>query len=55
MTCEDIVEFSLTLPPMVLVRLERADPTLVREFVEDAWLERAPKRLIEHLLAARDG
>ncbi|MGI8973902.1 MAG: hypothetical protein ACR2HI_06970 [Gaiella sp.] len=49
MTWEDVVEFGL-----VLVRLERADPTLVRP-VEDVWLERAPKRLVEHHLAARGG
>ena len=50
MTWEDVVEFGL-----VLVRLERADLTLVRAPVEDVWLERAPKRLVEHHLAARGG
>jgi hypothetical protein len=39
--------------PMVLVRLPRADPTLVRELVEDAWAERAPKRLVAAFLAER--
>jgi hypothetical protein len=33
--------------PMVLVSLPVADPELVRELVEDAWAERAPKRLVE--------
>ena len=31
---------------MVLVALPAADPELVRELVEDAWAERAPKRLV---------
>jgi hypothetical protein len=31
--------------PMVLVALPRVDPTLVRELLEDAWVERAPKRV----------
>jgi hypothetical protein len=30
---------------MVLVALPRVDPTLVRELLEDAWVERAPKRV----------
>jgi hypothetical protein len=33
--------------PMVLVALPRADPGLVRELVEDAWSERAPKRVVQ--------
>jgi hypothetical protein len=33
--------------PMVLVALPVADRELVRELVEDAWAERAPKRLVE--------
>jgi hypothetical protein len=33
--------------PMVLVSLPAADRELVRELVEDAWAERAPKRLVE--------
>jgi hypothetical protein len=33
--------------PMVLVSLPIADRELVRELVEDAWAERAPKRLVE--------
>jgi hypothetical protein len=32
---------------MVLVSLPIADRELVRELVEDAWAERAPKRLVE--------
>ena len=41
--------------PMVLVALPRADEQLVRELVEDAWVEKAPKRLVRAYLAARDG
>jgi hypothetical protein len=41
--------------PMVLVALPRAAEQLVRELVEDAWVERAPKRLVaEHLAAQED-
>jgi hypothetical protein len=32
--------------PYVLVELERADPNEVRELLIEAWLERAPKRLV---------
>jgi hypothetical protein len=39
--------------PMVLVALPSADGGLVRELVEDAWLERAPKRLVHRYLAER--
>ncbi|HZQ65496.1 MAG TPA: MmcQ/YjbR family DNA-binding protein [Gaiellaceae bacterium] len=39
--------------PMLLVVLPRAGEGLVRELVEDAWVERAPKRLVESYLAAR--
>jgi hypothetical protein len=38
--------------PMVLVSLATADPQLVRELVEDAWAERAPKRVVTSWLAA---
>jgi hypothetical protein len=38
--------------PMVLVALPRADATLVRELVEDAWAERAPRKLLEAYRAA---
>ena len=43
--------------PMVLVSLPRADPALVRELVEDAWADRAPKRVVSAWLAAagKDG
>ncbi len=33
--------------PMVLVALPRASERLVRELVEDAWVERAPRRLLD--------
>jgi hypothetical protein len=36
--------------PLVLVALPRADEQLVRELVEDAWVERAPKRLVSAFL-----
>jgi len=39
--------------PMVLVALPRADSALVRELVEDAWAERAPRELVEMHTAAR--
>lgn len=39
--------------PMVLVALPSADPVLVRELVEDAWLVKAPKRLVDAFLADR--
>ncbi len=32
--------------PMVLVRLAAADPDEVRELLVEAWLERAPKRVV---------
>jgi hypothetical protein len=38
--------------PMVLVALPRADAALVRELVEDAWAERAPRKLLETYRAA---
>jgi hypothetical protein len=41
--------------PMVLVALPKADPALVRELVEDAWAERAPKRVVQAWLAAAGG
>jgi hypothetical protein len=41
--------------PMVLAALPKADEQLVRELVEDAWAEKAPKRLVAEHLAARDG
>ena len=39
--------------PMVLVALPGAGATLVRELIEDAWVEKAPKRLVEAFLDAR--
>jgi hypothetical protein len=41
--------------PMVLVDLSKAPDQLVYELVEDAWVERAPKRLVAAHLAAREG
>ena len=40
--------------PMVLVALPRAEAELVRELVEDAWLLKAPKRLVDSFLAQRN-
>lgn len=40
--------------PMVLVALPRAEAGLVRELVEDAWAERAPRKLLETYRAAGD-
>ncbi len=37
----------------VLVSLPQAEEGLVRELVEDAWIERAPKRLAAAFLAER--
>lgn len=39
--------------PMVLVALPEADPGLVQELVEDAWVLKAPKRLAKAFLAER--
>jgi hypothetical protein len=36
--------------PMVLVALPRADEQLVRELVEDAWVLKAPKKLVAQVL-----
>jgi hypothetical protein len=41
--------------PMVLVSLPAADPELVRELVEDAWADRAPKRLVAAWLESGGG
>jgi hypothetical protein len=38
--------------PMVLVALPKAEERLVRELVEDAWVEKAPKRLVSRYLSA---
>jgi hypothetical protein len=37
--------------PAVLVRLEKIDLVLLREIVTDAWLLRAPKRIVREWLA----
>lgn len=40
--------------PSVLVRLDRIDAAELAELVEEAWLDRAPKRLVRaHLDAAQ--
>ena len=39
--------------PLVLVALPKADPSLVRELVEDAWAAKAPKRVVEAWIAER--
>jgi len=41
--------------PLVLVALPRAHPTLVRELIEDAWAEKASKRVVEAWIAERGG
>jgi len=41
--------------PMVLVALPRADEQLVRELVEDAWILKAPKRLVAEVFGDRVG
>ena len=66
MTWDDVVRIGRELPgvevasayeawAMVLVALPRADEGLVRELVEDAWVDRAPKRTVAELLAGREG
>ncbi len=40
--------------PMVLVSLPTADPGLVRELVEDAWADRAPKRVVDAWLSSAE-
>jgi hypothetical protein len=39
--------------PIVLIRLERATRALLEERIEDAWLLRAPKRLVDAYAAER--
>ena len=39
--------------PMILVALPRADQGLVRELVEDAWAERAPRKLVDAYRSGR--
>ncbi len=40
--------------PMVLAALPRAGEQIVRELVEDVWVERAPKKAVAEFLAGRD-
>jgi hypothetical protein len=40
--------------PAILVRLEEIDEAELAEILEDAWLDRAPKRLAAEYLQARD-
>jgi hypothetical protein len=40
--------------PILLVRLERADRSELEERIEESWLLRAPKRLVNAYLAKRD-
>jgi hypothetical protein len=39
--------------PIVLIRLERATRALLEERIEDSWLLRAPKRLVDAYVAER--
>ena len=39
--------------PMVLVALPRLGRELLRELIEDVWVERAPKKAVAEFLAAR--
>jgi hypothetical protein len=39
--------------PLVLVALPRAEVELVQELVEDAWAEKAPKRMVAAWVAER--
>ncbi len=39
--------------PIVLVRLNRIDRRELESRIEDAWLQRAPKRLVDAYLAGR--
>jgi hypothetical protein len=40
--------------PAILVRLDEIDETELAEILEDAWLDRAPKRLATQYLHGRD-
>jgi hypothetical protein len=40
--------------PMVLVALAHAEEQLVRELVEDAWVLKAPKRVVAEVLGGRE-
>lgn len=39
---------------ILLIRLDRIDPDELRERIEDSWLLRAPKRLVDEFVAATD-
>jgi hypothetical protein len=39
--------------PAILVRLDRISVAELTELIEEAWLARAPKRLVKEFLAAR--
>lgn len=41
--------------PAILIELDRISPTDLEEVTVEAWLARAPKRLADAYLAARDG
>ena len=40
--------------PFVLVSVPRVGEELLRELIEDVWIERAPKKLVTAFLAERD-
>jgi hypothetical protein len=40
--------------PMLLVALPQADEQLVRELVEDAWVLKAPKKLVADVFGGRE-
>ena len=40
--------------PFVLVSLPLVAEELLRELIEDVWIERAPKKLVAEVLAERD-
>jgi hypothetical protein len=39
--------------PIVLIRVDRIEPQELGERIEDSWLLRAPKRLVEAFVAGR--
>ena len=40
--------------PFVLVSLPRVGEKLLRELIEDVWIERAPRKLVAEFLAGRE-
>ena len=40
--------------PILLIRLDRIDREELRERIEDSWLLRAPKRLVDEFVAGTD-